>query len=224
MKIQAAVGVCVVASLILFLASCPATDDDDQQDDDAQQDDDFSPDCVDVEPLNVGIYHRETAEACPVVREPLVSAPSSCGSTEDDECAAHEDCTAGFNGRCFLAQDSGLCSCAYDECFSDLECSPTSLCRCAEQYPFELNTNNACIRAACRTDADCETGLCFGTPFFCGAAAEGETMYIARFACADPNDECRNHETCYCDGSPQRCHPNDDGAWVCSNNYMATCE
>lgn len=62
MKSHSTVGFCLVASLVLVLAGCPAADDDDQQDDD------FSPDCEDVEPLDIGIYHRETAEACPAVR------------------------------------------------------------------------------------------------------------------------------------------------------------
>ena len=210
--------------LLVALVGCPDGGDDDVQDDDVQDDDATLPDCEDIESLDVGIYHRETADACPAKREPLSPAPSHCGSSQEDECSSHDECTAGFNGRCVSSMESGLCSCAYDQCFSDLECSSTSLCRCAEQYPFELNTNNTCISASCHTDADCSTGLCLGTPFFCGAAAPGETLYITHFACASENDECRNHETCFCDGSPQRCHPDDDGAWVCSNDYMATCE
>jgi len=223
-------------ALIAFLAlGCPdegpqedddvaLQDDDATGDDDAGDDDATVADCDEIEPLDVGIYHRETADACPAEREPLNPPPSSCGSMEEDECTAHEDCAFGPNGRCVVADESGRCGCWYDECLEDSDCSATTLCVCAEQHPFELNSNNTCINAECHTDADCDTGLCFGEPFFCGAAAPGETMYITRFACASENDQCRNHETCYCDGSERRCLPDDDGAWVCSVDYMAACE
>jgi hypothetical protein len=206
----------------------PADDDDTitDADDDVTADDDDATvaDCDDIDPLDVGIYHRESAEECPATRAPLNPAPSTCGSSEADECSTHDDCTDGPNGRCGVADESGRCGCGYDQCFSDAECSATSVCICAEQYPFELNTNNTCRPADCQTDADCDTGLCMGEPFFCGAAEPGDTMWITRFSCATASDECRNHETCYCDGSPQRCHPGEGGAWVCSNDYMAACE
>ncbi len=217
-------------ALVFAIAGCPEADvlndDDDQGDDDTSvaDDDTTDPDCEDIAPLDVGIYHRETAEECPAERAPLNPAPSSCGSSQGDECSSHDDCTAGANGRCVSSMESGLCSCAYDQCFSDADCSDSALCRCAEQHPFELSTNNACISAECRTDADCATGLCMGEPLFCGSADPGDTMWIVRFSCATEDDECRNHETCYCDGDNQRCHPDEGGTWVCSIDYMATCE
>ena len=231
-----------VVLVAAWLAGCPnsdpatdddttASDDDDVADDDATVDDDSTSDddtvaegCEGIDPMAQGVYHRETAEECPASREPLNPAPPDCGSLPEDECSSHEDCTAGPNGRCAVVDESMQCGCRYDECFSDEDCPSNTLCICAEQYPFELDANNVCRRASCRTGADCDTGLCMAEPCHCFMPAPGEALWIVGFSCATVSDECRNHEACYCDGDSERCNPDDDGAWVCSHDYMKLCE
>lgn len=207
--------------LVLFLAC--SSDDGDPSDDDDVADNDGSSDCG-VDPMEMGLNHRPAAIDCPQERAAIVEVHSDCGSSEDDECDAHDDCTGGSNGRCVTNWETGLCSCHYDECFSDDECDANRLCACAEQGPFILHANNSCIHAECRLDTDCATGYCLAAPFHCGSAHQGEPTFHYDYVCATDEDECRNDEICYCENENWRCNPEQSGKWSCSLNYSATCE
>jgi len=199
-------GVCV-------LLGCPGAGDDDD-------------DPCGIDPLTVGIYHRETAGACPAEREVSTPEPDECGQFLDSTCSAHADCTDGPNGRCWQGPwGMSACECSYDECFSDAECEPDMLCACGEQQPFENYANHRCIHTPCHTDADCDAGYCMAVPYYCDLPPDAETLWTHEFACATDGDECRNHETCICEDEYSRCHPVERGGpWTCARGYTWDCD
>ena len=195
-----------------------------QGDDDTSAGDDD--DTCGYEIMDLGIYHRTAAAACPADRDPVWEVPSECADYPEAACNSHEDCTEGPNGRCTMGvwgtQD---CQCSYDECSTDGDCGADFLCGCGEAEPFANLPNNRCISATCRTDDDCDAGYCLAVPYYCDAPSSVDDLWIESFACATDGDECRNHEVCTCDDDLTACRPESFGdPWTCGRGYMWDCD
>lgn len=201
-----------------WIVACGSRDDDDS----AVGDDDT----CGYEPMDLGIYHRASADACAETREPVWEVPGECADYAEAACNSHEDCTGGSNGRCTMGiWGTEDCHCSYDECSSDSDCSDGYVCGCGEAAPFENLPNNQCISGGCLTDADCASGLCMAVPYYCDAPPSVDALWIEGFACATDEDECRNHESCTCDDELAACRPESPGEpWTCGRGYMFDCD
>ncbi len=151
--------------------------------------------------------HRTSNECGPTFTNP--SPVSGCVVDNDSivgcKCQSDADCTAGSNGRCFLAQAmSGgrmAAGCAYDECTSDADCPNAGLCACGAGQA----TNNVCVKGnTCRVDNDCAVGeRC--TPD--QKMREGCCSWpLPEYHCTSPADQCTpwtpDSAACiFCDGS-----------------------
>lgn len=171
--------------------------------------------------LDVGLDHRPAADACPDERP---AEEPACGSP-DDQCTVNADCTGGANGRCVLSVMMGDCSCAYDECVTDDDCSRGRVCACAGVGTW--SGTNVCVHAECHVDADCATGLCFADRSHCGVTDDPEELFVIGYACATRDDTCRSDEVCtdpdeFC--TYTREHTEDEPTWHCSKAYAADCE
>jgi hypothetical protein len=105
-----------------------------------------------------------------------------------EQCALDVDCTAAAHGFCAYGQ------CQYG-CVSDDECAADELCFCGADV-------GQCLRAGCRSDADCPAAYpCTGNlPF-------GTTN--ASFQCQTPLDTCESDYDCpgprsHCVGNRER--------------------
>lgn len=131
-------------------------------------------------------------------------------------CQADSECVAFPGGIC--AQSSG-CFCRYP-CTHDDDCGQGSACACAvtwsEGHPNEggpIYSENACVPANCRSDADCG-----GTT--CGVSIDGCRLTDG-FYCHTPEDECTGHAECAAlNMGIDRCaYATDQGRWTCVSFY-----
>lgn len=171
--------------------------------------------------LPVDLVHRPTADACPEERPAGPDADALCSTGEGDLCASHADCGDGANGRCVLGPVFDQCECRYDECVTDADCGGTAVCGCAGVAPHEDQVVNRCMKADCRVDADCESGLCLSDRWACGSQDSADDLHDWEFYCATDEDTCRSDATCT---APGDFCVFDGAAWTCSNEYSITCE
>jgi hypothetical protein len=165
------------------------------------------------------LAHRPAALSCPSTRPAY-----DCGATAPAglpvTCRLDSDCTDGMDGRCVGNGHDG-CSCSYDRCSSDADCTAGTLCDCRDQWHYGSNGPNQCLSANCRTDADCGPGG-YCSPSLdptCGAFA-GVTLW----RCHTPEDSCVNDSDCarpdgggipFCGYRPELGH------WACSATLCA---
>ena len=208
--------------MVMFLLVAALTACDAARDSGAHTDSTPLAEC-DVDAMALGLTHRATASSCDPSRSPLAPADASCGSRSDDTCATHDACTAAPGGRCRLVAGEGNCSCGYDECQVDEDCSASAVCACGEVGSGRDTPVNRCVRADCRLDSDCPSGLCLAS-----VGAESCTppdAYVESFACATEADTCRNDDACDACLSPgARCRQDDDGSFACAEIDQASCE
>lgn len=116
------------------------------------------------------------------------SAPLDEGATPT-ECRTDADCTEGRNGRCLRLSNHGprgpsleATVCSYDECFSDADCGPRQMCRCAERGPGEPGSGHSCAGGECQVDADCGEGR------YCRRGPYGRYCHSLRDECVEETD------------------------------------
>lgn len=158
------------------------------------------------------LVHRATAGACPTTR-----AAANCNvSTGGASCAADSECTGGTNGRCVGNSHDG-CSCSYDTCSTDGDCTADQLCACRNDWHYGPDGPNVCLPSNCRVDADCGVGG-YCSPSLdpgCGAYF-GVTLWrchTAKDKCVDDAD-CTNLDGGY--GAPFCGYSPELGYWACS--------
>ena len=159
--------------------------------------------------LPVPDFHRSAATKCDNTRPtPDPGVPPGDPSAS---CTAHDQCTAGINGRCGGNSHDGY-YCTYDECFEDAECAGF-VCECEGGFRSD---NNICLSSSnCLVDADCGAGgYCSPTLGSCGNYFGTEGYF-----CHTPEDDCTNDVDCevgsYCAYNPVA------GKWMCSNAQCA---
>lgn len=154
--------------------------------------------------------HRARAEACDRER-PRPDLPSDIDPTWSD-CASHDDCTEGDNGRCTAGRDGYHCS--YDRCFADADCD--GVCECGGDWGSD---GNACKAGNCATDGDCgPEGFCSPSWGDCG-----DYGGVVGYYCHTCDDECIDDTDCgdgtwgsgYCAYSPLM------DRWVCQDSWCA---
>jgi hypothetical protein len=145
-------------------------------------------DCVDPTPLvegqdtgyqrcASGALHRLAANTCGnKLPRDGVTCPADVGG-----CTSDAECTDAPNGMCHQGGFDGGCSCSYG-CTTDSECGDGQICVCGEFIGH-------CAEATCKTDSDCDGGLCttWVTEPGCGGIA---------FACSTTADECGGDGDC----------------------------
>lgn len=162
-----------------------------------------------------GFIHREQA-----VDTVIPAVPEPCGSSTDDACATHEDCTGAPLGRCVDTPSLlGGCECVYS-CESDADCDVGEVC-VGDAFTGDVPR---CTPAGCTRDADCDDGLC-------GLAvwSEGCGERFSRLACMSATSDCRMDsctaldaaECQYADPYTPECLPDDDFAWTCVDRSCA---
>ncbi|MFK7990758.1 MAG: hypothetical protein AB8I08_32355 [Sandaracinaceae bacterium] len=159
--------------------------------------------------------HRPGAGACDDER-PYPSIDPEAADISD--CARHEDCTDGLNGRCVGSSFHGY-RCTYDGCFADDECGEGP-CACGGRW----SDANRCVPGDCQVDADCGPGgYCSPSLGSCG-----DYGGVVGYFCHSCDDECVDDSDCpdtdsrtgvsqagYCAFSPEA------GRWQCSNQWCA---
>jgi hypothetical protein len=93
-------------------------------------------------------------------------------------CNSDADCTLADGGHC--AKLIVFAHCEYPNCLTDAECTGHTRCLCG-------TTNNLCVPAACRSDADCGDGHECRLQSACGTGA---------YLCSTDLDTCRNNQDC----------------------------
>ena len=138
----------------------------------------------------VPMNHRAVADACPTTRAAGACPYPDAGTLTG--CSTDSQCTMGTNGRCIQEVRVAACSCSYDQCASDSECTGGAVCACRVNSRGARGAN-VCLAANCRTDSDCGAqGFCSPTlDFGCGAYT-GLTGYY----CHTPQDECIDDGDC----------------------------
>lgn len=157
--------------------------------------------------------HRHTSVPCNVEPElqPCTTPDPMFGCQTDSECDEFP------GGVC--AQSSG-CFCRYP-CTHDDDCGADSACACAvrwsEGHPNEggpIYSENACVPANCRSDADCGGATC-------GVSIDGCRL-TEGFYCHTPEDECTSHTQCAAlNMGLDRCaYKAAEGRWTCVDFYF----
>ena len=126
-----------------------------------------------------GFSHRPAAVTCvsKVPRPEPVMNPSMLG-----ECKADADCTSKPYGWCSSGVQVEAAYCSYG-CVKDSDCASDQLCECAEPV-------GRCVRADCKTDAECEPG------FLCKAYDSSGGCGITNYTCQTPADTCGSDLSC----------------------------
>lgn len=119
--------------------------------------------------------HRVAAVACP--------EGVAARGVERARCRADADCTRKPGGHCLQPDVSGVGTCGYG-CREDSDCLANEACSCR-------SPEGACVRADCRTDADCEAGLCE-----IAAMGPPDVGWQQVFACTSPADACHRDSDC----------------------------
>lgn len=107
-----------------------------------------------------GDYERVEAVAC--VSDPRAFA-DTCSASDEGECSSDDDCSSGL---CVDAP-CGYCRCV-PTCVQDADCGGGQACICRVDWnPPGKDTRretfdslNECMVAQCRTNADCDSGVC----------------------------------------------------------------
>jgi hypothetical protein len=126
-----------------------------------------------------GAVHRKAVTACPS----MLPRAAACNAMDPAKsaCSKDADCVEKANGFCELENVSGQCGCAYG-CTQDSDCSAGEACLCGDPV-------GRCVRANCKSDADCAGELCTTDSYAggCGPTA---------LACQTPQDECAASSDC----------------------------
>lgn len=103
-----------------------------------------------------------------VPTHPICRANPSPGGVQPpalyhQDCSTDDDCRAGVNGSCLryagdLVYDI---TCEYDQCFTDADCAEGRVCAPLWDADPRMyaQSNLFCVRAACRSSADCRDGV-----------------------------------------------------------------
>jgi len=146
--------------------------------------------------------HRPSATACSATRPPGYNAVAGVDAgIAGAQCTSDSQCSdGGVNGRCTVASHF-FAFCTYDQCTTDSDCGPSSVCFCgAELPPPEGRNPNECIPAMCLVDSDCGPGgYCSPSPNPCSIPG-GNFAGITAFDCHTANqlcsDECASNSDC----------------------------
>lgn len=152
--------------------------------------------------------HRPERIDCDMTRPSPQVVPSG---NPEDQCAAHDDCTDGDNGRCLQMRFGYVCT--YDECFVDSDCA-SNVCQCNGGFGSDANI---CMRQGnCLVDADCGPGN-FCSPTFGDC---GSYLGTVGYYCHTEQDECVNDSDC--PGAGWYCRYDRVGErWSCSDAQCA---
>ena len=119
-------------------------------------------------------------------------SPGACPTTPTPagDCKTDADCTKGTNGHCVASGGGFLyCSCAYDTCVSDGDCSG-GVCAC-QGSPYEIDSNTCSTLGDCKVDADCGAGG------YCSPSqGTGCSNGLAGYHCHGSSDECVDATDC----------------------------
>jgi hypothetical protein len=166
--------------------------------------------------------HRAVAAGCPTN-----FYQSSMAGYFDGPCASDADCLPAGESRCVDSPTGPHCS--LDQCHVDDDCGTNMACSCRDEPaggdapngagggPNSYLVANRCVKAQCRTDADCPAGYqCSGSFPTTGSARRGVSGYY----CHTPNDCCRVDADCSPPAGPgftrQICaYAPETGAWAC---------
>jgi hypothetical protein len=144
-----------------------------------------------------GFTHRAAAGTCPNhAREGDAGASGVGGDStigEGGRCETNHDCGGDpltfcgnpDNWQCGEPADDHVC---LRGCESDSDCGANHICLCGNAQLVGLAPIGLCVKATCRTDADCTPGyLCVSSP---GIGWE------PTFSCQSPADECGGNDDC----------------------------
>ncbi len=138
--------------------------------------------------------HRPSDAQCGTVPPPgqCFSSGSSGGCTKDS------DCTAGVNGRCSNEGPVPSCSCTYDACQHDNDCTGDT---CACHGSAYVLGGNVCVPGNCHVDANCGPGG------YCSPAEDVNSCgSLGGYYCHTPGDLCIDDSDCPASpGGPQVC-------------------
>ena len=140
-----------------------------------------------------GLVHRSAVVACDQSQ-----IMGDCGSSEGS-CSSDADCTDALYGTCNGEPIVQICSCSYG-CASDSDCAADEACYCR-------GTGSRCVKAYCRSDADCGGYLC---------AFARDTL-----ACHTPDDTCRVADDCAEASCPSCAYDPAASAWACDFEFDA---
>lgn len=141
------------------------------------------------EKLENGTVVRHGAASC----DPAITAPACKGSEDRKDCTSDAECTAGPHGKCITGTAGpgpsmspySFCGCVYS-CATDSDCGKDQACLCGEVD----GADSRCIRAFCRGDDDCDSGMCGYSKYFDGCGTE-------RFLqCKSSDDKCQTNADC----------------------------
>ena len=149
--------------------------------------------------------HRHTAVAC------TPTPPADCSphpEPEFNDCLEDADCSSNV---CKNNPDGG-CFCGAPDCTTDEDCGAGFACICGG---IPGMYRNACLPAACRTDADCASGRCLlslstGSDLPCCDYGDFGGLF-----CATPADECEDDNNC---------DPGESCAWRSDLGHFACYE
>lgn len=163
-----------------------------------------------------GLVHRPAAVECP--NRSSERAPLDLEACDADEycrqnstCRADADCTADSFGQCVSQGQLPVYVCRYG-CVTDADCNADEACVCGESI-------GQCVKASCRTDADCGGYACAQFYELLGAGC-GEPMQLA---CQTPDDQCRVAQDCEDQGGRARYCSGVSGTWSCVEYPSVAC-
>ncbi len=162
--------------------------------------------------------HRASDAQCQT--QPAVG--DCAGNTADAGlvCAMDSQCTSGDNGRCVLGGGAfaHACSCTYDACSHDTDCSAGQACAC-HGSPYTGDSDNTCVPGNCRVDADCgQGGYCSpsSTTVACGGfSVAGYYCHTSADTCVDDAD-CTLSSCGTSPGAPTCLYSSSAGHWACA--------
>lgn len=153
--------------------------------------------------------HRHTAVPCNKTEE---FEPCAESNPVMSTCAGDSDCGAYPPGVC--SGPDFYCSCKYP-CTHDDECGAGAICVCNTGGSHPFYNYLGCMRAGCRSDADCDGAHC--------SLAFGRCFELLGFYCHTPEDECGGDRDCIDLDLGDRCaYSEETGRWYC--DYYASCE
>lgn len=145
----------------------------------------------------------------------LAAPPGDC--TFDNPgaaCHSDADCSdAGPNGRCIAANGPPTCSCTWDTCAGDTDCSAGQTCAC-HGSPYSDGVGNTCVPGNCRIDSDCGPGG------YCSPSAGPSTCgSLSGYYCHTPKDQCLDDTDCSSSTAGNMCiYSPSDGFWTCQQS------
>ncbi len=159
-----------------------------------------------------GQIHRHTAVEC-------VHPLDTKACADPKQCM--EPCDAFGEGVCNKKYGE-FCTCQYP-CLGDADCPADAACLCHGGLPVDGGGYNhyvqssECVRAGCRTDAECAPFLCALSPGICGYGT------VDGLFCHTAEDECVGDQDCVDQQLGNLCQfTADQQRWTCTE--MALCE